>query len=355
MSRWPRTSSNKRATQRETHERARSQATRPRELATSAPHSLAPRLARTPLIHVTPRHATRIHSLTNPHTSDSRTPQPDYHRVIISHQTGSNLAHGLPDRRATSTSSAPSSPPSAASSMADTTRKTPGFLFRKSRALSEPLFLRSLCDGSCTQKPATFVCPFPHSEVERKQWQMEIDEDWESYQSQRYEEAKRNGEHYAPAAREHRGSGRDGRDARDDREHRDHREHREHRDGHDSRHNGTKGSASSTRPTPSRSPSSSSSSGASGGTSPATYRPPRSRTQPSSQQQQQPPHEYDRSSSRSSSSRSEHSSASVVSGSSAVDELLSNHDGSQLEARTTDSRKGSEPRTLLPDITPPRY
>ena len=352
MSRWPRTSSNKRATQRETHERARSQATRPRELATSAPHSLAPRLARTPLIHVTPRHATRIHSLTNPHTSDSRTPQPDYHRVIISHQTGSNLAHGLPDRRATSTSSAPSSPPSAASSMADTTRKTPGFLFRKSRALSEPLFLRSLCDGSCTQKPATFVCPFPHSEVERKQWQMEIDEDWESYQSQRYEEAKRNGEHYAPAAREHRGSGRDGRDARDDREHRDHREHR---DGHDSRHNGTKGSASSTRPTPSRSPSSSSSSGASGGTSPATYRPPRSRTQPSSQQQQQPPHEYDRSSSRSSSSRSEHSSASVVSGSSAVDELLSNHDGSQLEARTTDSRKGSEPRTLLPDITPPRY
>lgn len=349
MSRWPRTSSNKRATRRErpTSERAAKQ----RDLGC---HSLAPRLARAPLIS-TSRHATPLVSTRSPiHTSDSRTPQPDYHRVIISHQTGSNLAHGLPDRRATSTSSAPSSPPSAASSMADTTRKTPGFLFRKSRALSEPLFLRSLCDGSCTQKPATFVCPFPHSEVERKQWQMEIDEDWESYQSQRYEEAKRNGEHYAPAAREHRGSGRDGRDARDDREHRDHREHREHRDGHDSRHNGTKGSASSTRPTPSRSPSSSSSSGASGGTSPATYRPPRSRTQPSSQQQQQP-HEYDRSSSRSSSSRSEHSSASVVSGSSAVDELLSNHDGSQLEARTTDSRKGSEPRTLLPDITPPRY
>lgn len=347
MSRWPRTSSNKRATRRErpTSERAAKQ----RDLGC---HSLAPRLARAPLIS-TSRHATPLVSTRSPiHTSDSRTPQPDYHRVIISHQTGSNLAHGLPDRRATSTSSAPSSPPSAASSMADTTRKTPGFLFRKSRALSEPLFLRSLCDGSCTQKPATFVCPFPHSEVERKQWQMEIDEDWESYQSQRYEEAKRNGEHYAPAAREHRGSGRDGRDARDDREHRDHREHR---DGHDSRHNGTKGSASSTRPTPSRSPSSSSSSGASGGTSPATYRPPRSRTQPSSQQQQQPPHEYDRSSSRSSSSRSEHSSASVVSGSSAVDELLSNHDGSQLEARTTDSRKGSEPRTLLPDITPPRY
>ena len=346
MSRWPRTSSNKRATRRErpTSERAAKQ----RDLGC---HSLAPRLARAPLIS-TSRHATPLVSTRSPiHTSDSRTPQPDYHRVIISHQTGSNLAHGLPDRRATSTSSAPSSPPSAASSMADTTRKTPGFLFRKSRALSEPLFLRSLCDGSCTQKPATFVCPFPHSEVERKQWQMEIDEDWESYQSQRYEEAKRNGEHYAPAAREHRGSGRDGRDARDDREHRDHREHR---DGHDSRHNGTKGSASSTRPTPSRSPSSSSSSGASGGTSPATYRPPRSRTQPSSQQQQQP-HEYDRSSSRSSSSRSEHSSASVVSGSSAVDELLSNHDGSQLEARTTDSRKGSEPRTLLPDITPPRY
>ena len=346
MSRWPRTSSNKRATRRErpTSERAAKQ----RDLGC---HSLAPRLARAPLIS-TSRHATPLVSTRSPiHTSDSRTPQPDYHRVIISHQTGSNLAHGLPDRRATSTSSAPSSPPSAASSIADTTRKTPGFLFRKSRALSEPLFLRSLCDGSCTQKPATFVCPFPHSEVERKQWQMEIDEDWETYQSQRYEEAKRNGEHYAPAAREHRGSGRDGRDARDDREHRDHREHR---DGHDSRHNGTKGSASSTRPTPSRSPSSSSSSGASGGTSPATYRPPRSRTQPSSQQQQQP-HEYDRSSSRSSSSRSEHSSASVVSGSSAVDELLSNHDGSQLEARTTDSRKGSEPRTLLPDITPPRY